>query len=30
MVVKSVDVISTIELLNVLAKEKCLRFCFFF
>jgi hypothetical protein len=30
MVVRSVDVMSTIELLNVLAKEKCLRFSFFF
>jgi hypothetical protein len=30
MVVRSVDVISTIALLNVLAKEKSLRFCFFF
>jgi hypothetical protein len=29
MVVRSVDVISTIALLNVLAKEKPLRLCFF-
>ena len=29
-VVKSVLVMSTIALLNVLAKEKTLRFCFFF
>ena len=29
MVVRSVDVISTIALLNVLAKEKSLRLCFF-